>query len=461
MKLLIFIILFLLFIIPTGSAQILNGDFEDYTEPPPVWNHWINGNFTEGSINDVVVQYDHHAYTGTYGWMGRSFIKGNGETESSLTTYSQQNVDFTGYNNLTFYYKLQYSNTPDTKEGCIYVGNNKHSLPFTDNTWTYYNIDVSGYEGVKTLRMSAKVGLIANVPVHYWVKFQIDDIALTNFNPVLYGYVTNNLGNPVSAATITLNNSGGSTTSNDTGYYRIEEIPSGTYTISATSPTHIDYSDTVSITTNTEKNISMTRLTPTLSNVGIIDSSENTLRIGWKENAVVDSVRIYQGTNTNLIATEDTSYISLASYTVGNLDADTGYNFWLEPWDGAVSGIKYYVSGTTDGDGGGGGGGGGGDPTPTATGTPGPTPPPWTNITDEDWLNLTRYEQEYILFEHDQLNITIGTYTPKPINLSFWYLILFLGICSTAYGSQKKNGEVLFTCGLVTVVISMIKLGLF
>lgn len=276
----------------------------------------------------------------------------------------------------------------------------------------------------------------------------------------LSGYVTNNFNNSVSSATITLNNSGGSTTSNDTGYYEITGIPSSTYSITATSPTHQDYSDTVSITADTEKNISMTRLTPALPNVGIIDSSESTLRIGWKENAVVDSVRIYQGTNTNLIATEDTSYVSLASYTVENLDADTGYNFWLEPWDGSVSGSKYYVSGTTDGDGGG-GGGGGGDPTPTATGTPGPTAPPYTNYTDEDWLNLTRYEQEYILFEHDTLNVTIGTYTPKPVNVSFWFIVLIAGILSTIYGLFTKGGELMFSGGLVTFVIAMIKLGMF
>ena len=61
----------------------------------------------------------------------------------------------------------------------------------------------------------------------------------------------------------------------------------------------------------------------------------------------------------------------------------------------------------------------------------------------------------------NETNYTLGTYTPKPVNVNFWFMMLFIGIGSAVYGSQKKNGEILFSVGLVTIFISMIKLGLF
>jgi len=117
--------------------------------------------------------------------------------------------------------------------------------------------DVYLDEGYHTIRLAAYA---LNDMYTSGIVIYVEDYIINEEN--LTGYVTNNLGNSVSAATITLNNSGGSTNSNDTGYYEITGISSGTYSITATSPTHEDYSDTVSITADTEKNITMTRLNP-------------------------------------------------------------------------------------------------------------------------------------------------------------------------------------------------------
>ena len=73
----------------------------------------------------------------------------------------------------------------------------------------------------------------------------------------LSGTITNENG-AVNNATINLSGAGGSTTSNEIGYYEITGITPGTYTISVTKELHYDYSDAVSITSDTEKNIFLT-----------------------------------------------------------------------------------------------------------------------------------------------------------------------------------------------------------
>ena len=73
----------------------------------------------------------------------------------------------------------------------------------------------------------------------------------------LSGIITNENG-VVNNATITLDNSGGSTTSNETGYYEFVDLFENTYSIDVTEALHYDYSDTVTITSDTEKNIFLT-----------------------------------------------------------------------------------------------------------------------------------------------------------------------------------------------------------
>ena len=73
----------------------------------------------------------------------------------------------------------------------------------------------------------------------------------------LSGTILNESG-AVNNATITLSGAGGSTTSNETGYYEITGITSDTYSISVTEASHEDYSGTATITSDTEKNILLT-----------------------------------------------------------------------------------------------------------------------------------------------------------------------------------------------------------
>ena len=62
----------------------------------------------------------------------------------------------------------------------------------------------------------------------------------------------------VSNATITLDNSGGSITSNETGYYEFTGLYANIYSIDVTSSLHEEYSDSVTITSDSEKNILLT-----------------------------------------------------------------------------------------------------------------------------------------------------------------------------------------------------------
>ena len=73
----------------------------------------------------------------------------------------------------------------------------------------------------------------------------------------LSGIISNENG-AVNNATIFLNNSGGSTTSNETGYYEFTGLSADTYSIDVTEASHEDYSDIVTITSDTEENIFLT-----------------------------------------------------------------------------------------------------------------------------------------------------------------------------------------------------------
>lgn len=73
----------------------------------------------------------------------------------------------------------------------------------------------------------------------------------------LSGYVTDTSDNPIQSATVTLSDSGGEDVTNVSGYYEITEISSDNYGITATATSFERYSDYVSVTEDTIKNISM------------------------------------------------------------------------------------------------------------------------------------------------------------------------------------------------------------
>ena len=96
------------------------------------------------------------------------------------------------------------------------------------------------------------------------------------------GTITDNSG-AVNNAIITLNNSGGSTTSNEIGYYEFTDISPNTYSIDVTNTLHYDYSDVVILTSDTEKDIFLTVIptatpipTPIIAPPPIIPTQEPT-----------------------------------------------------------------------------------------------------------------------------------------------------------------------------------------
>ena len=335
-----------------------------------------------------------------------------------------KDIDVTGANYLTLWHI--------NDRGDVYINNSVvGSWSSSGGVWTYSNFSLpANLSGVQTVKIACPSGVDV---------CHIDDLYIDSYpTATLSGFVKNTLGYPISAATISLNNGGGSTTSNDIGYYEISDISSGTYTISVTSPTHQDYTESgISITSNTVKNITMTRITPILSNVRIIDKTDTYIWLGWNENTVVDSVNVFKDTDSHLLTTVNTAGSNVGSYKDQNLACDKGYVYWLQPVDGSVTGTKTRIDGKTDpcNDGGGDGG------TPTPTPTPGPTPPPWINITDDEWLNLT-------------LNLPMVI---KPwFNISFedlwdWLLLLLIIICLTVWLDSFTTQKISRDWGFIAI----------
>ena len=165
----------------------------------------------------------------------------------------------------------------------------------------------------------------------------------------LTGYVHDNYGYPIGPAYLSIDLSGFTTESDDFGYYELNDIPNGNYVLTVTSGNNYDYTANISVTNDLEHNVTVTRKSPEIiSGPSIIESSVTSLRIGWTENSVTDSVKIYKGTSTNLIYTMDTSYTYINSYTATGLDCGSINTFWIQPMDDAVAGPKYVISDVTD-----------------------------------------------------------------------------------------------------------------
>ena len=325
-------------------------------------------------------------------------------------------------------------------------------------SWTREYIDTSEWEGYYGTLLF--VAWSPSPGVNVW----IDEVSTTEQEPAtLSGWIDNNLGYDVSSAIVTLNNSGGETTTNDTGYYSIPDIPENTYLITVTSPSYNDYTDTIALSGYTTKNITLTYKTPELTSLSVLDAGDNSLLLGWKESLGADGVYVYVDSQTNLVATVETPYTNIKMYDLTNLEPGTSYNIWCKPYKDTMQGSMYYVSGTTTGGGGGGGGGGAVEVLPPYEDIQ-PEMPEYpeaydiTNITSSDLITLAATNPEVI---YEALsNITIKSPLPdKPGDNLLYFYLLILSICSTLYSSKKEGWEAITIISIAVVIIALIKLG--
>ncbi len=424
----------------TASANIFNNsDFENYGWPVPEWT----------SFGDYIELGGSRAHDGSYGcglWVPGDI----GENDA----YISQTVTLSNNGTLSYWIKRGSVLTGNDNYFEVIIGTDTYRA-YTNGgafDWVQKEIDVSEYDGEYLVKFWGHAGSDDTVMIY------IDTIEVTEQTAYnLYGYVTNNLGNPVGSANIVLNNSGGETTSNDTGYYEITGISSGIYTITATSPTHEDYSDTVSISGNTEKNITMTRLSPVLTYTDS-DTTVTDVFLFWKRNNVVDNVRIYKDTETRLLTTVGNGAYLSGMYSDKNLECNKGYVYWLQPMDGSVAGPKYRIDAKTDPCTDGGSGGTVPDPTPDLTPvvTPGPTVPPEINMTQEEWLNLTLEEKQDVLTNITLMAPVDGLFSPllefKWEDVLVWGIHLFLILCAVLALDSITTQKMSEYTGLIAII---------
>ena len=319
----------------------------------PVSGQIVNGHFNS-NLNDWTCAGDISCDRGSTGsYDGTYYAKIGAEPISqniTLTTLSQ-NVDVTGYSRMELVAKGRIQESADRGGHMrMYVGGNYANLNVgwvEGLSWHDHNATISG-TGIQEVRL--EIYTWYQPPESYaGVVMRIDNVVLIPY-PILSGYIEDSYGNPV-LAYLSLNNSEDRIESNaTTGYYEFPYQDEGVYLLTVTKPTQQDYTAVINLTTHTEHNVSMTRLLPDLlSGPWILQTSQTHLMLGWTENSVVDSAKIYQGSNNNLIYTKDTSYTSLGSHTIGNLDCESPYIFWIQPMDGVIAGSKYQISGETDG----------------------------------------------------------------------------------------------------------------
>lgn len=446
-KTILYLTLILLFFPCIVSAQVVNGFFDTSIDG---WSPYTeSGGF---------IEWDDEFGIGETGFalIASSASGGQGEVTSTFSQY----VDVTGYSSIGFYAKTQIT-YGSSQGGDIYceLGSEFVDIGFTVQEWDYIELDVVG-TGVQELKYT----VYRYSPAGYggaWMR--LDNVEMTE-SPTytLSGYVTSD-ANPVNLVDIVLSKSAGNTTTNEIGYYSIPNISADTYTISATRVGYTDYTDSVTISDNTEKNITMTYATPTLLSLSVLDAGDNSLLLGWKESIGADGVYVYVDSQTNLVATVETPYTNIKMYDLTNLEPGTSYNIWCKPYKDDMQGSMYYVSGTTTGGGGGGGGGGAVEVLPPYEDIQ-PEIPEYpetydmTNITSSDLITLAATNPEVI---YEALsNITIKSpLSDKPGDNLLYFYLLILSICGTLVSSKKEGWDVVTIISFVVVVISLIKLG--
>ena len=329
----LFLFLLLISFLPV-SGQIVNGHFNSDL------NNWAcAGDLTceRGSVG---------TYDGTY------YAKIGSEPTGNTTTSLSQVVDVTGYSRMELVAKGRIQQSSD-RGGYMrmYIGSDYADLNvgwIEGLLWHEHDVSITG-SGSQTVKL--EINTWFRPPESYaGVIMRIDNVVLIPY-PILSGYVEDSEGDPV-LAYLSINNSENTAIESNatTGYYEFPYQEEGVYLLTVTKPTQQDYTAVINLTSHTEHNVSMTRLLPDLlSGPWILQTSQTHIMLGWRENSVVDSAKIYQGSSTNLIYIKDTSYTALGSYTVENLPCGTPHTFWIQPMDGVIAGSKYEINGETDG----------------------------------------------------------------------------------------------------------------
>ena len=422
--LIISLFLFLISFLPV-SGQIVNGHFNSNL------NNWTCAGDLSCDRGSVA------SYDTTY------YARIHAEPTGNTTTTLSQVVDVTGYSRMELVAKGRIQESAD-RGGYMrmYVGGNYADLNVgwvEGLIWHEHSATITG-TGPQTVRL--EVNTWFRPPESYaGVVMRIDNVVLIPY-PILSGYVEDSEGNPI-LAYLSLNNSEDPIESNaTTGYYEFPYQDEGVYLLTVTKPTQQDYTAVINLTTHTEHNVSMTRLIPDLlSGPWILQTSQTHLMLGWTENSVVDSAKIYQGTSTNLIYTKDTSYTAHGSHTVGNLECGTPYTFWIQPMDGAIAGSKYEISEETD------------ScivvaPLPIYTATPTPTETPDDGDDEEEGLieiidntieELTELFDEAIIEPTKVVIEEIITHLSTAFN---WILLLFVYLSTLAGRIVNKREDV-------------------
>ena len=444
------LLIIIIFMCGPASAQVINGDFNTNV------SGWSSSTSGEGGAN---------LYWLLYGDDGRGILKVGHSTDGDHSGYSNawQHIDVTGYQYLNFSVNtLANSNDPD------YGGHIKATLGSqtcwinnTGNTWQSKSINIAG-NGVKTIEFEVYRYMTGIYKGTFWLR--LDNVELIPYPKyIVSGYVKNNAGTGLNGAIVTLDSLSGNATTNESGYYEITQVLASAYTITTTKPGYQDYSDSITVSGDTTKNITLSYEVPTLTSLSILDSGDNSLLLGWKENLGVDGVYVYVDSQINLVATVETPYTNIKMYDLTNLEPGTSYNMWCKPYKDSLDGSMYYVSGTTTGGGGGGGGGGAVEVLPPYEDIQ-PEIPEYpdtydmTNITSSDLITLAATNPEVI---YEALsNITIKSPLPdKPGDNLLYFYLLIISVCSTLFSSKKEGWEVVTIISVVVVIISLIKLG--
>ena len=318
----------------------------------PVSGQVVNGYFTDG-VNNWTSSGDGATQWSEYGGESgsdpavrliMSFVKDVAEEKTQTMT---QSVDVTGYEHLVFNMKGAMFEQPADNDGYGEVTIGSSTPVYIGNQgWQNYEVDIVG-SGVQTLEFELYHWDAVSINYNHDAQIWVDHVQLTDqYLFTLSGYIKNTEGNPVSTYPY-LNNSDSTESDDITGYYEFTGLEAGSYLLSINGFVYDEYTYEIDISADTEHNITLTRQSPILSATNINPGQEYML-LTWTRNVVVSDIKVFRGSDTNLIGTVGGGSYLTGYYQDESVTCGTPYNYWLQPFDDAIAGPKYALSDTTD-----------------------------------------------------------------------------------------------------------------